>query len=100
LGYAFVNFTDGQAVALFAKRVMHKKWNHFKSDKICIVCFAAVQGIESLIQKFRNSSVMLEPKEYQPIIFHVSGELAGTEREFPSATCSVYKRNDVLFGRD
>ncbi|EAW08594.1 putative meiosis protein MEI2 [Aspergillus clavatus NRRL 1] len=44
----------------------------------------AIQGKDCLIQKFRNSSVMLEHPSFRPKIFHTgTGPLAGTEDRFP-----------------
>ncbi|OXN05344.1 hypothetical protein CDV58_04396 [Aspergillus fumigatus] len=43
-----------------------------------------IQGKDCLIQKFRNSSVMLEHPSFRPKIFHTgTGPLAGTEDRFP-----------------
>ncbi|KAI9367261.1 hypothetical protein BJX61DRAFT_538208 [Aspergillus egyptiacus] len=42
------------------------------------------QGKDCLVQKFRNSSVMLEHPSFRPKIFHTgTGPLAGTEDRFP-----------------
>ncbi|KAL4877640.1 hypothetical protein BJY04DRAFT_209739 [Aspergillus karnatakaensis] len=43
-----------------------------------------MQGKDCLVQKFRNSSVMLEHPSFRPKIFHTgTGALAGTEDRFP-----------------
>ncbi|KAL5332739.1 hypothetical protein BJX70DRAFT_392760 [Aspergillus crustosus] len=48
------------------------------------VSYATIQGKDCLVQKFRNSSVMLEHPSFRPKIFHTgTGPLAGTEDRFP-----------------
>ncbi|KAL4801735.1 hypothetical protein BDV18DRAFT_164780 [Aspergillus unguis] len=43
-----------------------------------------IQGRDCLVQKFRNSSVMLEHPSFRPKIFHTgTGSLAGKEDRFP-----------------
>jgi hypothetical protein len=86
VGYAFINFVDIKAVISFAEKVVGKKWTRFNSDKICTLSYANIQGRESLIEKFKNSSVMLEDPSYRPKIFYTSGELKGQEEPFPPPT--------------
>jgi hypothetical protein len=45
LGYAFINFTSPLEAASFTELQQGKKWKVFKSDKVCSVCFATIQGI-------------------------------------------------------
>ncbi|KAL2383687.1 hypothetical protein RJZ90_002438 [Blastomyces dermatitidis] len=73
VGYAFINFED------FAKaRAGHT------CDKIAEISYATIQGKDCLVQKFRNSSVMLEHPSFRPKIFHTgTGPLAGSEDRFP-----------------
>ncbi|KAL9473718.1 hypothetical protein ACSS6W_008098 [Trichoderma asperelloides] len=40
--------------------------NCFKSDKVAEISYATIQGKDCLVQKFRNSSVMLEASHYRP----------------------------------
>jgi hypothetical protein len=86
VGYAFINFVDIKAVISFAEKVVGKKWTRFNSDKICTLSYANIQGRDSLIEKFKNSSVMLEDPSYRPKIFYTSGELKGQEEPFPPPT--------------
>lgn len=62
--------------------ISDKSRHRFKSDKVAEVSYAskflrlpkehlsdkpiAIQGKDCLVQKFRNSSVMLEPPHYRP----------------------------------
>ncbi|PGG98555.1 hypothetical protein GX51_06751 [Blastomyces parvus] len=78
VGYAFINFED------FAKARAGHTWNCFNSDKVAEISYATIQGKDCLVQKFRNSSVMLEHPSFRPKIFHTgTGPLAGSEDRFP-----------------
>ncbi|EFW22537.1 meiosis protein MEI2 [Coccidioides posadasii str. Silveira] len=78
VGYAFINFED------FANARAGRTWNCFNSDKVAEISYATIQGRDCLVQKFRNSSVMLEHPSFRPKLFYTgSGPLAGTEEPFP-----------------
>ncbi|KAH8689710.1 putative meiosis protein MEI2 [Talaromyces proteolyticus] len=78
VGYAFINFED------FVQARAGRTWNCFNSDKVAEVSYATIQGRDCLVQKFRNSSVMLEDPSFRPKLFHTGkGSLAGTEEPFP-----------------
>ncbi|KAI1464745.1 RNA recognition motif 2-domain-containing protein [Daldinia caldariorum] len=81
VGYAFINFVD------FVHARANQRWNCFKSDKVAEVSYATIQGKDCLVQKFRNSSVMLEAPHYRPKLFYTLNgphpELAGEEEPFP-----------------
>lgn len=66
VGYAFINFVDPMDIIEFVLARSNQKWHRFKSDKVAEVSYATIQGRDCLIQKFRNSSVMLEPPHYRP----------------------------------
>ncbi|KEY82694.1 meiosis protein MEI2 [Aspergillus fumigatus] len=84
VGYAFINFEDPIDIIDFVKTRAGRSWNCFNSDKVAEVSYATIQGKDCLIQKFRNSSVMLEHPSFRPKIFHTgTGPLAGTEDRFP-----------------
>ncbi|KAJ3154515.1 hypothetical protein HDU86_004644 [Geranomyces michiganensis] len=100
VGYAFINFTGSAAILSFAERVVGKKWSKFNSDKVCTLSYANIQGKNALIQKFRNSSVMLEAQDWRPKIFYTEGPNAGEEEVFPFPTMAIRPRSDVLFSRD
>ncbi|KAL2914591.1 hypothetical protein HK105_205942 [Polyrhizophydium stewartii] len=100
VGYAFVNFTSAEAVVRFADRFVGRVWGRFKSEKICGMGFATIQGRQALIEKFRNSSVMLENDEYKPKIFYTDGPHRGMEEPFPGPTTAGFRpKVDVLFSR-
>ncbi|KJZ75987.1 hypothetical protein HIM_04443 [Hirsutella minnesotensis 3608] len=65
----------------------NQRWNCFKSDKVAEISYATIQGKDCLVQKFRNSSVMLEAPHYRPKLYFTSNgpmpEMAGQEEPFP-----------------
>ncbi|PHH58756.1 hypothetical protein CDD81_4667 [Ophiocordyceps australis] len=104
VGYAFINFVDvgvwppavGFALTMmqpldiidkFVDARGNQRWNCFKSDKVAEISYATIQGKDCLVQKFRNSSVMLEAPHYRPKLYFTSNgpmpELAGQEEPFP-----------------
>ncbi|KAK9442821.1 meiosis protein MEI2 [Metarhizium brunneum] len=87
VGYAFINFVDPLDIIDFVEARGNQRWNCFKSDKIAEISYATIQGKDCLVQKFRNSSVMLEAPHYRPkLYFTCNGpcpELAGQEEPFP-----------------
>ncbi|KAJ1335459.1 RNA recognition motif 2 [Microdochium nivale] len=88
VGYAFINFVDPLDITDFAKARGNQRWNCFKSDKVAEISYATIQGKDCLVQKFRNSSVMLEAEHYRPkLYFTLNGprpDLAGEEEPFPT----------------
>ncbi|RAL60197.1 hypothetical protein DID88_000818 [Monilinia fructigena] len=97
VGYAFINFVDPVDIVPFVMIRSNQKWHRFKSDKIAEVSYATIQGRDCLIQKFRNSSVMLEPPHYRPKLFFTyldGSDAEGLEDEFPSSdNASKLKRS-------
>ncbi|KAF7684275.1 Protein MEI2-like 3 [Astathelohania contejeani] len=78
-GYAFVNFLDCKTVISFYNKINGKGWKKFNSKKIAELRYASDQGIETLIRKFSGSSIMLQPKAYQPKLFYKDGPSKGLE---------------------
>ncbi|TVY23003.1 Meiosis protein [Lachnellula hyalina] len=88
VGYAFINFVDPLDIINFVRARAGQKWDRFQSEKIAQISYATIQGRDCLIQKFRNSSVMLEEENYRPKLYYTLAdgeELAGTEEEFPQS---------------
>ncbi|KAH7308246.1 RNA recognition motif 2-domain-containing protein [Stachybotrys elegans] len=87
VGYAFINFVDPLDIIDFVEARGNQRWNCFKSDKVAEISYATIQGKDCLVQKFRNSSVMLEAPHYRPKLYFTSNgpmpELAGQEETFP-----------------
>jgi hypothetical protein len=84
VGYAFINFEDPYFIVDFVKARAGHRWNRFNSDKVAEVSYATIQGKDCLVQKFRNSSVMLENPSFRPKIFYTGKHpRAGEEEKFP-----------------
>ncbi|KAI1393851.1 RNA recognition motif 2-domain-containing protein [Hypoxylon trugodes] len=87
VGYAFINFVDPLDIIDFVRARGNQRWNCFKSDKVAEISYATIQGKDCLVQKFRNSSVMLEAPHYRPkLFFTLNGPhpgMAGNEEPFP-----------------
>jgi len=86
LGYAFLNFRDGEAAARFVREYDGGRLSRFpQSLKVLAVQPARVQGLLANVQRFRNSPVMSQPEEFQPVIFDFHGE----PRSFPPPTAEL-----------
>ncbi|KAH9847633.1 RNA recognition motif 2-domain-containing protein [Lenzites betulinus] len=86
VGYAFVNFITVQDLLHFAKTQLGVKWNMYSSEKVLQMCYATYQGKESLVEKFKNSSIMDEREAWRPKIFFSDGPDQGLPEPFPAAT--------------
>ncbi|KAK7938077.1 RNA recognition motif domain-containing protein [Apiospora aurea] len=88
VGYAFINFVDPLDIIDFVRARGNQRWNCFKSDKVAEISYATIQGKDCLVQKFRNSSVMLEAAHYRPKLYYTSNgpapAQAGEEEPFPA----------------
>ncbi|XVE67038.1 hypothetical protein DITRI_Ditri08aG0128200 [Diplodiscus trichospermus] len=67
-GYAFVNFTNPGAARKFFHAWHDKHWGCFKSNKICEIYCAKLQGMEQLLKHFE----MMEfpSQDFQPLSFN------------------------------
>lgn len=86
VGYAFINFSHPSHIAQFAMAMQHRRWDVYNSDKHAEISYATKQGIHSLIDAFRNSSVMEEHPDARPKLWFTDmdrPDLAGQERPFP-----------------
>jgi len=70
LGYAFINFRNPRSIVAFADYFSGKKWEHFKSDKVCLVSYARIQGKESLVEHFRTSRLVHKHEKYCPLVLN------------------------------
>lgn len=92
VGYAFVNFTHTEGVLSLLDNIVGRRWFGHGANKPAEVSYATVQGREALTNKFRNSSVMIEPEFCKPHIFWTWDDamaqnaitLVGTQRDFPT----------------
>jgi hypothetical protein len=71
LGYAFLNFSDGQAAEAFASEHNGQRLPRFPlSPKVLSVQCARVQGLQANIERFRDSSVMgVQIEAMKPMLF-------------------------------
>ena len=90
MGYAFINMIDPVATVILVKQFHGKGWRSSKSEKICQISYARIQGKHALVEQFRNSTVMSKKKQYHPIIFHSSGHSIGMPELFPGDTTNTF----------
>ncbi|KAF3403623.1 Meiosis protein mei2 [Penicillium rolfsii] len=85
VGYAFVNFVTPADITTFVRARAGRTWPGFErfTEKIAEVSYADVQGLATLIERFRNSPVMLNHPDNRPRRFHTSGPKTGAEAFFP-----------------
>lgn len=102
VGYAFINFIDPQSIITFYQQLHNTKWDKFNSEKVCNIAYARIQGKESLIAHFQNSSLMSEDKKCRPIIFHSNGPKMGQQAPFPVGSNVRMRTKDEkrLFQKD
>ncbi len=74
-GYAFVNFVNYRDIVTFYDAYNGKGWKTFKSDKICEITYARIQGKSSMMKRFQNSALMDKDPEYRPVVFNANGEV-------------------------
>ncbi|KAF2811159.1 uncharacterized protein BDZ99DRAFT_296941 [Mytilinidion resinicola] len=92
VGYAFFNLTSPIHIIKFLEHFEGRPWPFHTTGptmKLAEISYATSQGLEALIQKFRNSSVMRELKCCRPKLFYTFQDnvrigLVGTEVEFPA----------------
>ncbi|GAA6063309.1 hypothetical protein JCM10212_006719 [Sporobolomyces blumeae] len=96
VGYGFVNFTSMSALLEFCKKRLGTRWNLCHSDKLCILSFANIQGKASLVNHFRNSSVLDQDESRRPKLFVTSGLNAGQPEPFPTCDDPVRKMRSAL----
>eukprot|EP00727_Mastigamoeba_balamuthi_P010740 m51a1_g6289 putative protein mei2-like 4-like (670) ;mRNA; r:247462-251089 len=73
VGYAFINMVCVEYIAPLFLEFHNKKWERFNSEKVCEIVYARIQGLEQLIDHFKNSSLLGEEKKLRPIVV-VNGE--------------------------
>ena len=66
VGYAFINFSRPEGMINVIDFIEGMSWKGYKSGKFAEISYATIQGKEALVQKFRNSSVILEWPHCRP----------------------------------
>ena len=74
VGYAFINMTNIVYIPMLYEMFHNKGWKLFKSEKICEVTYARIQGLQNLVDHFKSSSLLSEEEEVRPIVM-VNGKL-------------------------
>lgn len=83
VGYAFINLIDPMDVARFYREFNGRRWNCFRSGKVCVITYARLQGRQAMITRFQNSSLLNESIEVQPRLFIAAGPDKGQPEPFP-----------------
>lgn len=74
-GYAFVNFVDYRDIVSFHNAYNGQSWKVFKSEKICSITYARIQGKEGMMKRFQNSALLQKDQEYRPLVFSFDGQI-------------------------
>ncbi|KAJ5333299.1 uncharacterized protein N7506_007082 [Penicillium brevicompactum] len=86
VGYAFVNFPDPMDIVTLVDNFQGTNWPGVAgSDKRVHLSYAAMQGKDALVAKFRNST-----------LFYVSGPSIGREAPFPGPNDPSKLRRSVV----
>ena len=72
LGFAFINFINPMHIIQFYDNLRGKKWKKFKSDKICELVYAKVQGKQNLIKHIEKSVVVKVTEEKKPFVISLA----------------------------
>lgn len=87
VGYAFVNFENALDIVHVVDAFVGKPWDpmhlqyHNGALKTLQLSYATIQGIDSLIDKFRNSSIMDEMIDYRPLLLQTPEEFEKDEQD-------------------
>ena len=94
IGYAFVNFTDPIHILEFYDRYVGGPWDPTLPlapgypPKFAQVAYATVQGMDCIVEKFRNSAIMDEFKDFIPMLWWTGDtapepSMIGKRKPFP-----------------
>ena len=75
LGYAFLNLKDPRDIVALVEDFSGKRWERYKSDKVCEIAYARIQGKQALMEHFRCSRLMNKHHKYRPLVADDSGQL-------------------------
>lgn len=89
VSYGFINFIDANLIPPFIQAMHNAEWQQGYRPKRVFECsYATIQGVDCLIEKFRNSAVMDENPLHRPKLWFTALDnndpaLIGHERPFP-----------------
>lgn len=84
VGYAFVNVVAPARVPALYAALHRQRWECFRSEKVCELAYARIQGLDQLLGHFKNSSLLAEDKDVRPVIL-----LNGRYVPFPDPSVPV-----------
>ncbi|KAK3676324.1 hypothetical protein LTR78_003598 [Recurvomyces mirabilis] len=87
VGYAFIDFANPEDILEFLTHRNGTRWSQ-SNGRVVHLSYATIQGYDCLVEKFRNSAIMLENPEYRPKLYYTSETApepskVGEQREFP-----------------
>lgn len=68
VGYAFVNTVSPAHIPALHAALHNQRWHCFRSDKVCELAYARIQGLEQLLAHFQHSAILSENKDVRPLI--------------------------------
>lgn len=83
IGYCFLNVGSCVDIVDFYQIFNNRVWTKYNSDKVCLISYAKIQGKESLVNRFKNSSLMKKHYEFRPLLFYSHGPMKGKSQPFP-----------------
>lgn len=96
VGYAFLNLVDPMDIVGFYEHQYNKPWVQAPAGsgrrrfrpRIADLAYGTIQGLDCLIEKMRNSSVMDENRDYRPKLLWTTASaptpsMVGQEKDFP-----------------
>ena len=75
LGYAFLNLKDPLGIVALVEDFSGKRWERHKSEKVCEIAYAHIQGKQALMEHFRCSRLMSKHYKYRPLVADDDGQL-------------------------
>ncbi|GAB7362171.1 hypothetical protein MBLNU230_g2197t1 [Neophaeotheca triangularis] len=79
VGYGFVNFSRCDAIRDFVLYYQNRPWSSSSPRKFSDYSYATIQGLEGLIEKFRNSAIMDEFPQHRPKLWWTEDTVHGPE---------------------
>jgi hypothetical protein len=108
VGYAFVNFISPLYILKFFEEFNGQRWEKFKSEKICQLAYARIQGHQALLIHFRSyDNVLQQSMKVRPFISQERkidpSELANYEKKIRMTMTTekineLTRLNQIIFG--
>lgn len=108
VGYAFINFVNPIYILKFFEEFNGQRWEKFKSEKICQLTYARLQGHQALSLNFRShENVLQQNMKVRPFILQErkldAAELARYEKKIRATMTAeriteLVRLNQAIFG--